>query len=318
MPKLRPIRGRQAAAQVVERDPVEGEPLETNTEKVEAQEDPAASLKAELETLRKANETYRTQIEQERQAKLDAIKQAQERDLEVNKLQERSMTSQQETLSAALAAAQGEAETAQRDIEMATQLGDGKAQAEAYRRLARAETKILTLEQGKEAIEREIKERPKYEPKPQQQDALDSTALPPLAKTWLREHPEYLHNPEKNAEIQYLHWKVVAEGLQPYSQPYFERMEERLGMRGSLEPEDDEELEVSEEEKPTQTRKIAYSAPPSREVPKASGQRDTGRITLTAAQKEAAKIAGVSEADYAVQLMKLREEKKLGNYGGQP
>jgi len=54
----------------------------------------------------------------------------------------------------------------------------------------------------------------------------------------------------------------------------------------------------------------------SREVPNSSGNRSDGRIRLTAAQKEAAKIAGVPESEYAKQLMELHRRKQMGDYTG--
>jgi hypothetical protein len=65
------------------------------------------------------------------------------------------------------------------------------------------------------------------------------------------------------------------------------------------------------------------SAPVSRET-MANGGYDRygdrpGRVTLSVAQKEHARIAGISEREYAEQLIRLREEQKNGNYhGGQP
>jgi hypothetical protein len=49
----------------------------------------------------------------------------------------------------------------------------------------------------------------------------------------------------------------------------------------------------------------------------ASGERPN-QVRLTVAQKEAAKIAGISEKEYAENLLKLRAEKLNGNYGGAP
>jgi hypothetical protein len=49
----------------------------------------------------------------------------------------------------------------------------------------------------------------------------------------------------------------------------------------------------------------------------ANGERP-GRVVLTPAQVEAAKIAGVSLKDYAEQVLRLRAEKAEGNYGGSP
>jgi hypothetical protein len=60
------------------------------------------------------------------------------------------------------------------------------------------------------------------------------------------------------------------------------------------------------------------SAPPSRETPTSNGARGSSRVTLSPAQKEAARIAGVSIEDYARHLIRLNEEKASGNYGGAP
>jgi hypothetical protein len=70
---------------------------------------------------------------------------------------------------------------------------------------------------------------------------------------------------------------------------------------------------------PLSTR--GYSAPVSRQMPSSydelrSGVRSGGAITLGAAEKEAAKIAGVSEEEYAYQLLRLQEFKRNGHYGG--
>lgn len=61
-----------------------------------------------------------------------------------------------------------------------------------------------------------------------------------------------------------------------------------------------------------------FSAPVSRESVSYSGKREDrpGRITLSIDQREAAKIAGISEVQYAEQLIRLREEKAQGNYIG--
>jgi len=63
-----------------------------------------------------------------------------------------------------------------------------------------------------------------------------------------------------------------------------------------------------------------YSAPNCRETTSWTGRREDrpGSITLTPAMKEAAKIAGITETAYAVQLLRLRQEKidDPAKYGG--
>lgn len=59
------------------------------------------------------------------------------------------------------------------------------------------------------------------------------------------------------------------------------------------------------------TERSVVSGPVSRESMSWSGRREDrpGQITLSPAQVEAAKIAGVSVVQYAQQLIRLREEK---------
>jgi len=61
-------------------------------------------------------------------------------------------------------------------------------------------------------------------------------------------------------------------------------------------------------------RASIISAPVSREAPSASGSRKPGPIRLTADQKEAARLANISEVEYARQLQRLHDEKSAGSY----
>lgn len=336
MPKLRPPGGRKAAALMQEPEletDIEGQNHEdlgaglndgsrSNPEAGSiGGDDPTVALRAQIEKLEKANRSYSERVETERRRAEEALARAQERDAEVSKLQEQTVNSQQEAINAALAAAQTEAEGAQREIETATSIGDTKALSEAYRRLSRAEARVVALEAGKESLERDVRDRKAAEPtRPEPRsvdtgDAIDKLNMPQTAKNWLRKHPEYLYDNRKNAKIQSLHWDVVDEGHEPFSDDYYVVLEEKLGMREPQMVIQEEELD---DEPAPPVRRSAVSAPPSRQTPSSTGRRDDGRVTLTPAQKEAAKISGVSEKDYAAQLLILKKEKANGNYGGQP
>lgn len=70
-------------------------------------------------------------------------------------------------------------------------------------------------------------------------------------------------------------------------------------------------------------RSSLVSAPVSKET-YANGSYDSygdrpGTVRLTVSQKEAARFSGLTEAEYALQVLRLREEKANGNYhGGNP
>ena len=332
MPRLSYPKGRTAAALKMDLKSgsvklTDAEPLFENVDEIDVEapadqiiapteqstmvEDPSEALKAQIETLRKSE---RDAIARAEVAERRATEEASRRETEVTKSQEQIVNEQVNTINASLAAATAEAESAQRDIEAALAMQDGKAQADAYRRLSRAEARILTFEQGKDALERQIKEI-KEAPKPvkaqAEDDALARSGLPPRAQKWLREHSEYLYDARKSAKLQALHWDVVDEGIAPYSEEYFEAVEERLAP-----PTRKPVVEAEVEDEPIQSTKRIYSAPPSREVPSSSGQRNQGKITLTPSQKEAAKIAGITEAEYAKQALELARRKSIGDYTG--
>jgi hypothetical protein len=61
------------------------------------------------------------------------------------------------------------------------------------------------------------------------------------------------------------------------------------------------------------------SAPVSRETASTGYSHDDGpgRVRMTPAMKEAARISGLTDLEYAANVLRLREEKAQGNYGGQ-
>jgi hypothetical protein len=84
-----------------------------------------------------------------------------------------------------------------------------------------------------------------------------------------------------------------------------------------------DEAWISQEDRPPTRREmgeriLAQSYRDNLTVPSWSGKREDrpGSITLTPAQKEASRISGLSEVEYARQLIRLREEKAQGNYIG--
>lgn len=326
MPKLSYPGGRQAAARVEEPklksnsvkltdgsgpnlvDMLEKEEqIDPQEEVVASQDEASIAFQKQIDALKESERIQRERAEQFSKEREEAIKRANEREVEIHSLKRTTIDSQVGEVAAGLAAATAESESAQRDLEKAFELGDFKGQAEATNRLSRANTSIAQLEHGKAELETQAKAAAEAKVETVANDPLERLNLPTLAKGYLRKHPELLTDPRKNAKIQSLHWDIIDEGHAPYSQEYFVSMDEHLGYREKPRTNSEQEEEV--------TRMV--SAPPSREVPSSSGDRGS-RVTLSVAQKEAAKIAGVTEKEYAENLLKLRAEKLNGNYGGAP
>jgi hypothetical protein len=167
-------------------------------------------------------------------------------------------------------------------------------------------------------------------------DELDQSGLPDTAKAWLRSHDEFLYDENASARLADLHFKVVDEGLEPYSPAYFRRIEQRLEQPPASGDVDQAAVDrvlaearhsaprpkAAEPDNSFESSRRIYSAPPSRSVPQSNGRgylsNDLRSVDMTPAMKEAAAIAGISIQEYARQVIRLRQEKEMGNHGGQP
>jgi hypothetical protein len=289
-------------------------PLEPKPEPAPKPEDEINPLQKQLDELKKAETVAARQIEEVRRQNADYERQLRERDQEVTKSREETSQAQYDAILNALGAAQGEIESAKRDYKAAFTEQDPDKMADANERLARASERSSRLEDGKIAFEQrqeadKARVAARQQEKPAQVDHFETSiaSLPDNAKTWLREHPEYIREPRKNAKIQALHWDILDEGHKEFSQAYFDSLETRLGLRQA-----DEEADPPPQ---SARRNTPVSAPPTRDVPSGSnGKRDGGRITLTPQQREAAKIAGVDEVTYAKGLQEVERRKQEGTY----
>lgn len=324
MPRLKPPPGRMASARVAEvpedettnvlANPQDNPPPEEEVlveDNPAPEEDASVAFQKQIEALRASERKAQEAREQAIRDREEALQRAREREAEVAQLRKTTIESQTEAIAAALAAAQADAEGAQRDLAAAGEAGDFAAQSAAYRRLAKAEAAISRLEDGKAELEERAKAPP---PSPQPSgDPIDQMDISPNAKKFLKENRHYLTNPRLNAKMNATHFDLVEEGYEPFSDDYLEEIKQRMAPKKKQEP------VVEEEVQPARRASEVVSAPVSREAPSSSGNGDRpGRVTLTVAQKEAAKMAGISEAEYAKQLLRLRQEKANGNYiGGQ-
>jgi len=318
MPRIKDFsKGRSAAAQVVEPEDDETAKLAVTQDDglqhdTGDENDASAAFQKQIDALRKSEQTQREQNEQLTRDRDAAIQRANDRDAENASLKKTTYESQGESISSSIAAATAMAQAAQNDLEKAFELGDFKGQADATNRLSKANTDLARLEDGKAALELQTQQAAEIKPT-KANDPLENFNLPDRAKSWLRKHESYLTDPRKNAKLQNLHWDVIDEGHEPYSQDYFESLEQHLGLRQK-----EQIVNKEEPDDEPQTRGRIVSAPVTRDAIASHGQDRTGRITLSVAQKDAAKIAGITEKEYAEQLIKLREHKTNGMYGGQP
>jgi hypothetical protein len=273
----------------------------------EVPEDASIKLQEQIAALKKSEEIQKNRAERYRQDAEKAQQLVKDRGSEVDKVRKEAVQSQLDAVSTALGAAQSESESAKRDIKTAINSGDVDAQAEAYERLATARANISKLEDGKFELEARIKNPPKSEEPPVQQQ----NGMPQRIQNWVAKNESRL-SPKLWDKIKANHWDIVDdEGIPFDSDEYIESMETRIGWRKA---ETEDEPVVVQQRQPQQRTSIV-SAPVSREAPSTpSNDRNSGQVKLTVAQREAAKIAGVSEKVYAEQLQKINKAKANGSY----
>lgn len=277
-------------------------------EKEEEVEDASAALQKQIDALKKSEEIQRTRADQAERSAAEARQKASERETETVKLRKETFQSQFDAVSAALAGAQSEAESAKRDLRNALNAQDIDAQVDANERLATARANISKLEDGKVELEERIKAAPEKVETVEKTSPQDNT--PASVKDWVSRHPDYLQEPRKNDKIKALHWDALDEGHSYGSQEYIDFIDTKLGFK---KPPADEEVE--DQPQRTQQRTSIVSAPVSREAPSTPDKKRGGAIKLSPDQREAAKLAGISETEYGKQLQKINEMKANGSYG---
>lgn len=291
----------------------EPRPKVTQDPPVEELSERESALQKQLDDLRKA-ETARA-AEHERQL-AEARQRAQDLEARSAEYQNSELEAQYDSVLNALAAAESEAQSAENALAQAAERGDYKAQAEAQRKLSRAEASLLNLEQGKSALEakRESLKNTPIKKDPPANDPFESAiaALPDSAKTWLRGHPEFMTDPRKNAKIQALHWEAQDAGHAAYSPGYFEFIEVGTGLRQAKVEDDDDQPEP---------RRAPVSAPVSREIASpATGKVTPQKVTLSAEERQTARDSmpgmdpGEAERIYAQNKLKLQQLKREGHY----
>lgn len=334
MPRLRPIPTRAAAAVTAPKPEEEIEASgeeQTENQEIQASEetspqieesasegeqglqsqDDTSALKKQVEDLQKSEQILKEREARASRERDEALQRDRQRQAEVDRFRRETVQTQRDHIATALEAAQSLAVSAKNEIKNAIANGDPDAQADALEKLAKARADISRLEDGKTEIEKQLK-NPQVENTGGPVDVLDKANMPDPAKAWLRNgRMDYLSNPRKNAKLNNAHYELLEEGHAFGSPEYLDGMEIKMGERQPApKPQTQSQTQPANNNPP-----VNVSAPVSREAPSTPNAPRGGSIRLTPDQREAAKVAGVTEAEYAKQLQKLNQMRANGTYG---
>jgi hypothetical protein len=178
-------------------------------------------------------------------------------------------------------------------------VGDYDKVAEIDEVVFESKTNLRELESYKNKLETTPK--PRVDGPPMDPVEQIASQLSRQSADWVRAHPEYVTDQRLFRKMTRAHEEAMDEGYKADTPEYFDYVENRLGLRG------DDGDAMSEASAPTQRRSAPSAAPTSRTAGSSSTSRNA--IRLTAAQKEAAEISGMTEAEYMEQVRRGQETR---------
>lgn len=282
---------------------------------VKAKEAAAIDPDDEVTKLRKDLEAANARADDEKKKREEAEKKSVTSvdDLEAN--EQTNIKTTDERVKSDIELAETKVKDLERQYEEALDLGENKKLVSINSEMLDAKIKLRSLTGAKEGYEKWKDSRKDFWDKKRKEvertaqidpDAFNADDYTSEALTWINKHPEFKTDKKFRSRAVGAHHIAEAEGIKVDTPEYFEFIEKQLGLGDNGATEEDESAEAdamsaaakvdAPAKKPAQ--KFQTQLPPSRD---AGGQQRQGsqRIKkLSAAEKEAADISGMTPEEY--------------------
>ena len=251
-----------------------------------------------------AIEELNRRLQAERQAREEAEKRAREAAARANQAATEVEDTHLHLVKNAIDTVKRDQEILKANIKEAWSIGDYDKAAEYQEMMSSNSAKLLQLEHGFQEMQNRPPVRP-VAPPPSNVSPVDDLIqrVTPLSAQWLQNNRDNLKDPRSFRIMARAHEDAVDHGIIPESDEYFRFVESRLGFsKGETAP---PEPAMSAAAAPVQRRQSPPAAPVSRQPSTSSGNKPHV-VKLTPEQREAARISGVTEEEYARQMIKER------------
>jgi hypothetical protein len=270
---------------------LENEDLDEYSEKV----------KKRLSQMKRVWHDERREKERALREREEALRFAQMRDQEAKQLRERLGQNEQAFIKEAQKYANFDLSSAKERLKQAYEAGDSEKIAEAQELLTDAKLKIQTISRVKPSLQQN-EGRVEQAQQAQVPQEFSQPKVDPKAKSWQEKNTWFGEDEEMTALALGLHEKLVRSGVDPNSDEYYRRVDETMRKRypEAFEDaeEDDDKPQTRQVEKPVRTKPANVVAP----VTRGTAPR---QVRLTPTQVAIAKKLGLSNEQYAKELMKL-------------
>jgi hypothetical protein len=258
-------------------------------------EEYSEKVKKRLSQMKKVWHDERREKERAFREKEEALRFAQLREQEIRQLKQRLGNGEKAYFQEVSKAAANDLNVAKERLKQAYEAGDAEKITDAQEALTEAKFKIKQYENFRPSLQDEesgVQQSQQY-----QVPAAPQPVTDPKAEAWKDKNPWFGTDEEMTALALGLHEKLVRSGVDPRSDEYYDRVNATMRKRF---PDyfEEEPTQTKQEEKPARTKPANVVAP----VTRSSGPR---QIRLTPTQVALAKKLGLSNEQYARELMKL-------------
>ena len=266
-------------------DELDNDDLEEYSEKV----------KKRLGQMKKVWHDERRAKEAAQREREEAIRFAAIRENEIRQLKQRLGTGEKAYFQEVTKSAQNDLATAKERLKQAYEGGDAEKITDAQEALTEAKLRIKQYENFQPSLQEDftgVQQNQQYQVPPAPQPVVD-----PKAEAWKDKNPWFGTDEEMTALALGLHEKLVRSGVDPRSDDYYDRVNATMRKRF---PDyfEEEPTQTREAERPTRTKPANVVAP----VTRGTAPR---QVRLTPTQVAIAKKLGLSNEQYAREMMKL-------------
>jgi hypothetical protein len=251
-------------------------------------------------------ETLKSQLEEERKARLEAQRRASEAEYSAYEAKGEVQDTSLHLVSNAIDTVIQNNNILKANYRDAMAMGDFDTAADIQSEMSSNAAKLLQLEQGKQALENQPRQPA---PVPYVADPVEALAsqLSPRSADWVRRNPQYATDPRLYQKMLAAHNLAMADDIPADSDDYFAAIEDTLRIRRQDNSGDYDAM--ADAAKPTQRRSAPPAAPVSRSG--GGGGSKPNRVTLTAAEREMASMMGMTPEEYGRNKLTLQKEGKL-------
>lgn len=194
----------------------------------------------------------------------------------------------------------------------AMNVGDYEKAAAIQEAISVNANQLSELKRGKKAMKEQMERgtnRSEIQPvTPPRGEIVDQLAasVSPRSAAWLKSQRENIKNERDVRKMFRAHEDAVDDDIEPDTDEYFSFIEQRMGIRAK---------EASQDESPMSAASapVARKAPPPPSAPVSRGGQRPNVVRLSRDQVEMAKMMGMTEAEYAKNMVALQREGKIGH-----